>query len=57
MTGIETATRITRDKIRAGGIRLHRVRQDSIGIRMGVASETRTQARLSNGGTGNSPQA
>ncbi len=45
MTGIETGTRITRDKIRTGGIRLHHVQQDSIGIRTGAASETRTRDR------------
>jgi hypothetical protein len=45
MTEIETETRITRDKIRTDGIRLRHVQQDSIGIRTGAASETRTRVR------------
>ena len=39
---IRTGTQTRADKIRADGIKLHHVQQDSITILMGVVSETRT---------------
>jgi hypothetical protein len=45
--GIETGTG---KRIRADGIKLHHAQQDSITIQMGVASGTRTELRLHDGG-------